>query len=145
MNFAINNDIYEWLISLQLIKPTHYVQRLSSGKVMLDDFLSNQFINGTMFSKILQKLLEGKSKAVNKSFSNDTSFDTLYSTASPSSKLYNWNLVCENLKKIDLTIEKDVKDLIVAGDTDMINEVLRDIYEKSKKINVKFVCYNITY
>ena len=46
----------------------------------------------------------------------------------PAGKLYNWNTICDVYKTIDVRIEADVKSLIIAGDLDMLNEVLRQVY-----------------
>ena len=47
----------------------------------------------------------------------------------PASRLYNWNLIQDFLKKLGVNLDSDVKSLIVAGDSAMINEVLKDIFE----------------
>ena len=78
--------------------------------------------------------------------------DSLKNATTPASKLYNWNLICEALKKLNIIIDQDVKSLIVAGDLDLINEVLREIYKAhsntvSSTINsangdvIKFIYY----
>ena len=54
----------------------------------------------------------------------------LKETVAPAGKLYNWNTVCDLYKTIDVKIEQDVKSLIIAGDLDMLNEVLRQVFQK---------------
>ena len=46
----------------------------------------------------------------------------------PAGKLYNWNILTDLFKTVDVKLEQDVKSLIIAGDLDMMNEVLRLIY-----------------
>jgi hypothetical protein len=46
----------------------------------------------------------------------------------PAGKLYNWNTLTDLFKTVDVKLEQDVKSLIIAGDLDMMNEVLRLIY-----------------
>ena len=102
--------------------------KLPSGKVVMDDFVSNLFLNGTIFAKILQKILDEGPSSLDKILSTQKSIENL----STPSKLYNWNLVCESLKKINIIVEQDIKNLIVAGDMDIVNEILHEIYEKCK-------------
>ena len=47
---------------------------------------------------------------------------------SPAGKLYNWNALCDVYRTVDVKIEQDVKSLIIAGDLDMMNEILRQVY-----------------
>ena len=49
-------------------------------------------------------------------------------TVAPSGKLYNWNTVCHTYKTIGVNIEADIKSLIIAGDLEMLNEVLKKAY-----------------
>lgn len=46
----------------------------------------------------------------------------------PAGKLYNWNAICDVYKTIDVIVEADVKSLIIAGDLDMMNELLRMVF-----------------
>jgi hypothetical protein len=45
-------------------------------------------------------------------------------------KLFNWNIISETLNKIGIQVDADIKVLIVKGDCDMINELLKDIMLK---------------
>jgi len=52
----------------------------------------------------------------------------LKETVTPAGKLYNWNTLTDLFKTIDVKLEQDVKSLIIAGDLDMMNEVLRQLF-----------------
>ena len=52
----------------------------------------------------------------------------LKETVTPAGKLYNWNTLADLYKTIDVKIDNDVKSLIIAGDLDMMNELLRQVY-----------------
>ncbi len=52
----------------------------------------------------------------------------LKDTITPTGKLYNWNVLVELLQLVNVTIEQDVKVLIIAGDTEMLNDLLSQIY-----------------
>lgn len=136
MSFTITNEIYDWLSNWQLLKATQIAQQLPNGKVVLDEPTTNQFLNGAIVSKILQKMIENNSKTTDKGLPLLTNVEGLKTAMTPSSKLYNWNVIFTSLKKIGINVEQDVKSLIVAGDADMINDILRDIHNKSKKTAV---------
>ena len=138
MNFVIDEDVYEWLSNLQLLKVTQVIQQLPNGKLALDETATNNLLNGTIFSKILQKVIENNSKPTDRSTISQTNIDGLKTATNASSKLYNWNVICDTLKRLNIDIDQDVKSLILAGDTDMINDILRELYFKVKKIGVIF-------
>ena len=141
MSFVIDNDMFEWLSGWQLLKPTQIDQQFPNGKLLLDESIGNSFFNGTIFSKILQKVIESSSKTSDKGLVPQTNIDGLKTATNPSSKLYNWNVVCDTLRKLSIDIDQDVKSLIVSGDTDMINDILREIFFKVKKVTVILICF----
>lgn len=143
MSFVIDNDMYEWLAGWQLLKITQVIQQLPNGKLALDESATTSLLNGTIFSKILQKVIETSSKSLDKSMIPQTNIDGLKTATKESSKLYNWNVVCDTLKKLQIDIDQDVKNLVVAGDTDMINDLLRELYFKVKRVTVSLVALNI--
>ena len=51
--------------------------------------------------------------------------EKLKEVSSPAGKLYNWNIITKAMEKISIFVDRDVKSLIIAGDVDMINEVLK--------------------
>ena len=53
----------------------------------------------------------------------------------PGARVYNWNIVAEALAKFNYHIDKDIKDLIVAGDEDMILQTLKDVYKMIMRFN----------
>lgn len=57
------------------------------------------------------------------------SLDKLKDSNTTASRLYNWNLLTDAMKKMGISLDSDIKSLIVAGDTQMLAEVLKDIYE----------------
>jgi len=57
------------------------------------------------------------------------SLDKLKDSSTPASRLYNWNILSEAMKKMGITLDSDIKGLIVSGDTQMLAEILKDIYD----------------
>lgn len=54
--------------------------------------------------------------------------NTLKQAQTPAAKLYNWNILSQALELVGIVLDPDTKSLIIAGDTDMIIEVLKQIY-----------------
>jgi len=61
----------------------------------------------------------------------------LKETVTPAGKLYNWNIVSDIYKNVDVKIENDVKSLIIAGDLDMTNELLRTTYKNCQEFTIR--------
>ena len=58
--------------------------------------------------------------------------DSLKNVNTPAGKLYNWTLIAKQLGKFQIIIDHDLKTLLMAGDLEMIYEVLKDIYIEFK-------------
>ena len=54
--------------------------------------------------------------------------NTLKDASAPSGKLYNWNVISQALETLGVTLDPDTKSLIVAGDREMLLEVLQQIH-----------------
>ena len=54
--------------------------------------------------------------------------NSLKRVANAASKLYNWNVLVTTLDAFGIVIDPDTKALIVAGDQEMVVEVLSQIY-----------------
>lgn len=54
--------------------------------------------------------------------------DTLKEVTSAASRHYNWKILIEEYQKIGVNIDQDTKGLILGGDTEMIHELLKEIY-----------------
>ena len=50
---------------------------------------------------------------------------------SPAIKVYNWNLVKNAFGKIGIEVNKDMKELIIAGDGQIVEELLKDIKQQA--------------
>lgn len=56
--------------------------------------------------------------------------ETMRDLNTPAVKLHNWNVVSENLKLLDIPeIDSELKSLIVSGDIEMVNEIIKDIFD----------------
>ena len=138
----IEIDVYKWLVSCSIISKPNKPNTQSNGKVQLDPDLSKKFENGQIFAKIikiLKKNVEMKSKIP---IATPSNFAQLKDADSSAAKLYNWNIIADSLLKINFKLDNDIKSLIVSGDTDMISELLKDLFEFNQKfVKVKKFFY----
>lgn len=58
--------------------------------------------------------------------------NTLKEAVTPASRLYNWKVISRSLEAFNIMIHPDTKSLIIAGDTDMVVEVLSLIYDAER-------------
>ena len=54
--------------------------------------------------------------------------NTLKQALTPAAKLYNWNVLSQALELVGITLDPDTKSLIIAGDREMIIEVLFQLF-----------------
>jgi hypothetical protein len=56
----------------------------------------------------------------------------------PASRLFNWNLLGDALKKLDVVFDVDVKNLIVAGDYEIITDLLLQLKTHCDTEDIKY-------
>ena len=118
----VTESLSNWLKSFNLLK---YPLTLSSDGIFLHDFDSKLFETGQNFIPLLQKLQRLFPTASQKPI---PSIPSTSDTLSPAAKLYNWNLIIKCLDSLHLSIDSDMKALIVAGDRQLITEILHTLY-----------------
>ena len=127
MKLQLDNEIYKWLFSLNILSPSPKFKVLSNGKYELDDQTSQLFENGLKFAELIKCLFP-----VIMDETNPLPLKTLQSLKdqnTPASRLYNWNILYEILKKMGVNLDPEIKSLLVKGDLPMLNEFLKDVYE----------------
>ncbi|CAG9311360.1 unnamed protein product [Blepharisma stoltei] len=62
-------------------------------------------------------------------------FSALRNSNTASSRLFNWNLIIKALQSLEIPIDSDMKALIVAGDKQVVIEVIKMIYKATLKNN----------
>ena len=63
--------------------------------------------------------------------------NTLKNAANPAARLYNWNILANVFSMFNITLDPDTKSLIIAGDREMLTEVLKQIYQAEHKISAR--------
>lgn len=129
MNFTIDERIYKWLLSLEVIKPEGRKLK-GSSPILIELSLSTSLSleSGVLFARLLKALL---SKSLSQT--NDfplASLDSLKEFSTPTSRLYNWNILSDAYKLIGLELDFNTKSLIVAGDKNSVLGFLVDLYQK---------------
>ena len=82
---------------------------------VLNKQASNEFENGVQW------------RGCFKISARDGDLDTLKENNAPVAKLYNWNLLLPKLRQRGLDVDQDMKVLIVAGDTDIVVDLLEQL------------------
>lgn len=122
----INTEIYTWLVNSNFIssdarKVNQDLFELSKEQVTL-------FESGLVFGKIIKKLSQIQSLATRKPDIAFPTLDTLKDTNSPASRIFNWNILIDCFKKLNIKVEQEIKSLIVGGDNGVIIEILKEVY-----------------
>ena len=84
MSLIIEKEIYELLLKVDLIKISQVSQHLPSGKVVLDEMTSSQFLSGNLFARFLLKLAEFYPKQFEKPHANQTALNAMKNATTPS-------------------------------------------------------------
>ena len=50
----------------------------------------------------------------------------------PATRVYNWGIIANCLKKLGFPIDSEIKSLIVSGDIELIADLLKELYNHFK-------------
>ena len=128
MSIVLDKEIYNWLLALEAVKISTQARELGNGKFELDPNITTYFSSGLIFSRLLHQIIKTLPKNTSNPPPSLRSLETMKFSQTSASKIYNWNLIMDILKKLDVPVDNDFKTLIVNGDLDMINELLKEIY-----------------
>eukprot|EP00698_Gefionella_okellyi_P018549 TRINITY_DN5570_c0_g1_i1.p1 TRINITY_DN5570_c0_g1~~TRINITY_DN5570_c0_g1_i1.p1 ORF type:complete len:1254 (+),score=279.86 TRINITY_DN5570_c0_g1_i1:91-3852(+) len=121
MVLDIKADLYSFLVEFGVLSGPVPKRK---GYVRLDAQSSALFENGLAVATLLDHICKRRK------LSNPLQ-ESLKSLSTPVAKLYNWNLLISALAKLSVHVDPDMKSLIVAGDTDLLVELLCDIQSVS--------------
>lgn len=128
MPIQLEPEVYKWLLEIEAIPKSKKVAMNAEGKFMLDPDLSGLFETGLVFPNIVKYMKRKLNDEKKFPLPTPPNMKQLKDISSPAAKLYNWNIVADALSKFGYNLEPDIKSLIVAGDVDMIAELLRDLF-----------------
>ena len=115
----VGSAVATWLKGLRLLYddecegPTD-----DSSQVTLSQSATAYFANGVRVALLLRAL----------SHDGELSLDTIKELHTPVARLYNWNVLIPILHAMGVDVDADMKVLIVAGDLDIVADVLEQLH-----------------
>lgn len=91
--------------------------------IVLSREITSQMENGIIVGRYLQHITGNTGK--------DNKLDQLKETNTAPAKLFNWNIILKEAEIAGLEIDADYKGLIMAGDSEMISDLLKQISDLS--------------
>ncbi|KAL4446642.1 hypothetical protein ABPG74_005580 [Tetrahymena malaccensis] len=122
----IGEDIYNFLQVFNLINPTEG-KKISDDKYSIGKNTTNQLENGQMFAKIIKQIAKIQAQAQKRPEQPFPDLDSLKEMNSPAARLYNWNVLQECFRRLQINLETETKSLIIAGDQDQLSDFIKDI------------------
>ena len=127
-------DLFQKLVnanaidSLQAQNITDYHSGNANDSVVLDREVTAQLDNGVIAGRLLEYVAGNidKEKSPGSSIDVDKLSQIKKATTAPA-KLFNWNLILKEVVKLDIQIDSDTRSLIIAGDLDIISDLLKQI------------------
>lgn len=126
----INAELYSWLRSAGVIQED--LDLNEEGLYALPEDKSDQLESGLGFGTILKRLNKAKNR-LEREITPMPELNTLKEVKSPAAKLYNWKILSSVLQLMGIVVDPDSRSLIVAGDRQIVIEVLKQIFEAEQK------------
>lgn len=117
----ISEDLYSWLNTASV--PDFTATPTDSNKYIISDEATSSLTSGLHIPLLIKRLNQIQNR-LERLTTPMPELNSLKSVVSPSTKLYNWNILVKALGMLNVHVHPDTKALIVAGDHDMVVEVL---------------------
>lgn len=130
----ISAELYNWLCSAGVAESG--MSPDENSLIKLEEKDAEMLENGLNFTPLIKRL----NKVINHLEREQTpmpEINTLKEVKTPASKLYNWKILSTALENFGLVIDSDTRSLIIAGDRDMVVDVLQQIYNAEQAALVK--------
>ena len=141
MPVQLEPEVYKLLTDIDAISRTKKTTMNSEGKFVLDTEVSTSLETGLAFPKIIRYVKNHINQEKKLPLVTPPNMKQLKEMNNPAAKLYNWNIITDSLSKFGYNVEPDIKSLIIAGDVDMIAEILRDLFmmtrARARRLSVK--------
>ena len=132
----IDLDVFRALANARIIHEDQAANISEDRNIaVLDDDTTSILENGLIVSKYLEYLANVMEHE--KIDTNGIDLDKLTQVKSgniPATKLFNWNIILKEAEKIGVETDSDSRGLIIAGDLDMITDILKRLYKKEESI-----------
>lgn len=129
----VTSDIANWLKEAKIIEKELNAQE--NGKFLIPDDLAMPLENGLNFTPLIKRLYQVLNK-LDREMTPMPELNSLKEVKSPAAKLYNWKVLTKALELLGIQIDPDSRSLIIAGDRDMVVEVLKKMYDAEKKAQI---------
>ena len=117
----VSAEILNWL---QRADDTIEANYITGNYYELSPEWSSALENGAGFAPILTLVVKGLNER--------EVYNTLRDANSPAVRLGNWNFISKAIKQIGVDIDADTKALIVAGDSDVVLDILLQVHRASQ-------------
>ena len=121
----VSLEIYNWLREVSLVSSETEPQE--NGRCLIDEETAGLLENGLNFTPLIKRLNRIKNK-LDREVTPMPEINSLKEVKSAATKLYNWKILTTALDMLGIKIDADTRSLIVAGDRDMVVEILTQIY-----------------
>lgn len=126
----VSEDLAKYLQKAGIIETIS--PSIGAGRyVPLDSFTTQHFESGQLIVPLIRRLHTILSNN-NREVSDLPDSKTLKKLDSASAKLYNWKIIYKALNAVGISVDEDKKLLIMAGDNDIIADLIGEICEKEK-------------
>lgn len=121
-----DRSVYDWLYSLGILAEGDCRSDAGGKSFKANEAVASQFLLGTLFAKTLKAAYNMYPEVTNNR--PPPTQETLRHTNSKSAKQFNWNYIGDLLRKMDVVYDNDVRGLILAGDGEMVVDMLRQVH-----------------
>ncbi|CAG9322647.1 unnamed protein product [Blepharisma stoltei] len=126
----VKEDIAKWLRNAGIID--ELPPAFGPNKIILLDAFTTQHLESGQLILPLIRRLHTIMSANNREVSPLPESKAMKTADSASAKLYNWKIIYKALDAVGINVDEDKKLLIMAGDNDIVIEILEEILEKEK-------------
>lgn len=124
----ISTDAYDWIALLEVVPDFDSLASASSRKdsMLLNKELVNQLMNGHYFIGIIEKMLEKRG------ISTDAlrSMKFMNKVRNPAARLYNWNMVQEALKLVNIDLGSGLQEITLSEKPESLRKLIQKLYQK---------------
>jgi hypothetical protein len=125
----VSPEIYNWLLESKIIQSE--IEINENNSYLLEEKTAASLENGLDFTPLIKRLNKIQNQ-LEREVTPMPEINSLKEVKSPASKLYNWKILSAALELLGVKVDPDSRSLIVAGDRDMVIEVLKSIYDAEK-------------
>ena len=133
----IDIGLFDKLVNISILDESNATKIVKDkSAVVLDRDTTSQLENGLLVSRYLEHtvgLME--QEKVNTNGADISKLAQLKEANTTSAKLFNWNIILKEVDKLGIAIDSDSRGLIIAGDVDMILDILKKVDKLEESVS----------